>query len=569
MKKMLMALLLSVACLSYAATFQAVPSYSNVKMRETKETTVVHYDGDNADAVGTNSAATFEVAIRLTPTELLTHYGKQLKKVQLFIKGTAYTSVTLKVYEGATAATPGTSLCSQVLTVTPDALTDYTLTTPITLVAGKDYWVGYEVVATGAHPAGCDAGPVAAAGKSNMIKFNGAWSELTALAPTLEGNWNIRAVVDGTTGPDVSFPTCATPTGTTVTPGTAMNVSTVVTDATGIASVVGHYQLTGQTTWTDFAMTASKATGTYTGTIPAQPAAITGKVKFTTTDTVTPTANSGDSPETEIKWAAQGAAVTYDFEAGTPDGWTTLDADGDGNNWTTEPPVAYAVHGGAKAFHSASYLNEKNKGALTPDNFLITQQVKVAADATVKFWVSAQDASYAGEHYGVGISTTGTAAANFTMIFEETLTAKAQGAWYEKTVAVPASYVDQNVYLAFRHWNCTDMFWINLDDVTLSNFESVGINDNQSTPVSASLSQNYPNPFNPTTTISFYNNMTGNVKLSVMNAKGETVATLVNNSVVAGNHKVDFDGSTFNSGVYFYKLETPTATVTKKMLLVK
>jgi len=97
----------------------------------------------------------------------------------------------------------------------------------------------------------------------------------------------------------------------------------------------------------------------------------------------------------------------------------------------------------------------------------------------------------------------------------------------------------------------------------------VGIDAVDMLPGSSELFQNYPNPFNPTTTISFYNNMTGNVKLSVMNAKGETVATLVNSSIAAGNHKVDFDGSTFNSGVYFYKLQTPTATVTKKMLLVK
>jgi flagellar hook assembly protein FlgD len=88
-------------------------------------------------------------------------------------------------------------------------------------------------------------------------------------------------------------------------------------------------------------------------------------------------------------------------------------------------------------------------------------------------------------------------------------------------------------------------------------------------PGKSTLAQNYPNPFNPSTTISFYNNLTGDVKLTVLNAKGEHVATLVNNNVKAGNHSVNFDGSKLNSGVYFYKLVTPTSTVTKKMLLVK
>lgn len=88
-------------------------------------------------------------------------------------------------------------------------------------------------------------------------------------------------------------------------------------------------------------------------------------------------------------------------------------------------------------------------------------------------------------------------------------------------------------------------------------------------PATATLSQNYPNPFNPATTISFSTEMSGSVKLTVLNAKGETVANLVNNSLAAGSHKVDFNGTAFNSGVYFYRLETPTATITKKMVLVK
>jgi len=564
MKKMLMALLLTIVCLSYAVTFQAVPTHSTVKKSEVKEVTVVHYDGDNFNSIGTGGAYTFEVAIRLTPTELLNHYGKQLKKIQLWVHSETYSQVTLKVYEGATATTTGTLLCSQVVpNVVPNLISDYELTTPVNLEYGKEYWVGYEVVATDGYPAGCDAGPVTAEGKSNLIKIEGVWTTLTAVGG-LAANFNIRAVVDGTApSEDVNPPICVTPTGTTVTPGCAMSISTNVVDATGIASVVGHYQLTGQTNWTDFPMTVLKATGTYTGTIPAQPAAITGKVKFTATDTVTPTANSGDSPETFIEWNTE---LNYDFETGIPEGWTILDADGDSFNWGVEN-LESSAHGGTYAFCSASYMNDKNKGPLTPDNFLITQQANVAADATVKFWVSALDAAYPAEHYGVGISTTGTAAADFTMLYEETMV---DDVWYERTVNIPPSYIGKNVYLAFRHFNCTDMFWLNLDDVTLTNFVApVGIDDNQAKPVAATLNQNYPNPFNPTTTINFFTNTTGDVKLTVLNAKGEIVTTLINKSIVAGNHSVNFDGARFNSGVYFYKLETPTAVITKKMLLVK
>ncbi|WP_039421895.1 choice-of-anchor J domain-containing protein, partial [Porphyromonas gulae] len=41
---------------------------------------------------------------------------------------------------------------------------------------------------------------------------------------------------------------------------------------------------------------------------------------------------------------------------------------------------------------------------------------------------------------------------------------RAQGTWYQKTVQLPAG----TKYVAFRHFNCTDFFWINLDDVVIT-----------------------------------------------------------------------------------------------------
>jgi len=80
---------------------------------------------------------------------------------------------------------------------------------------------------------------------------------------------------------------------------------------------------------------------------------------------------------------------------------------------------------------------------------------------------------------------------------------------------------------------------------------------------------NYPNPFNPTTTISFYNNKSNMVKLTVINSKGEAVSTLINEYKNAGTHKVCFDASLFSSGLYYYRLETPTKIINKKMILIK
>jgi len=95
------------------------------------------------------------------------------------------------------------------------------------------------------------------------------------------------------------------------------------------------------------------------------------------------------------------------------------------------------------------------------------------------------------------------------------------------------------------------------------------------TPVSAEipkeykLSQNYPNPFNPVTKISFEIPKTGFVSLRVFDLLGREIKTLVNEVKNAGIYNIDFDGSSFSSGTYLYRLESNGYFETKKMVLIK
>ena len=86
---------------------------------------------------------------------------------------------------------------------------------------------------------------------------------------------------------------------------------------------------------------------------------------------------------------------------------------------------------------------------------------------------------------------------------------------------------------------------------------------------SYSLSQNYPNPFNPTTNFRFSIPKEQNVSLKFYNSMGQEVATYVDGFLKAGVYNVDFDGSSFSSGIYFYTLRTADFVETKKMMLVK
>jgi hypothetical protein len=88
-------------------------------------------------------------------------------------------------------------------------------------------------------------------------------------------------------------------------------------------------------------------------------------------------------------------------------------------------------------------------------------------------------------------------------------------------------------------------------------------------PKSFSLAQNYPNPFNPNTEISFALPVASRVELTVYNVLGQTVTTLVDGDMPAGEHIVSWNASSVSSGVYFYRLSTNGFVETKKMMLLK
>ncbi len=88
-------------------------------------------------------------------------------------------------------------------------------------------------------------------------------------------------------------------------------------------------------------------------------------------------------------------------------------------------------------------------------------------------------------------------------------------------------------------------------------------------PRSVELSGNYPNPFNPRTTIRYALSEAAPVRLVVYDLAGREVARLADGVRPAARHEVRFDGSGLPSGMYLYRLETPTRTWTRPMLLLK
>ena len=103
----------------------------------------------------------------------------------------------------------------------------------------------------------------------------------------------------------------------------------------------------------------------------------------------------------------------------------------------------------------------------------------------------------------------------------------------------------------------------------LSEFVTSVGQPNSVPPAQFSLGQNYPNPFNPATTIGYSVPRQSQVNITVFNALGQTVSTLVSGIEDAGVHEVRFDGTGLASGVYFYRLQADGYVQTRRLLLLK
>lgn len=113
--------------------------------------------------------------------------------------------------------------------------------------------------------------------------------------------------------------------------------------------------------------------------------------------------------------------------------------------------------------------------------------------------------------------------------------------------------------------------WIS--NIGLAIYNPAGIVGNINRPIGLpdgnELYQNYPNPFNPITTIKFSIPEFAHIVISIYDITGKKLTDLLDRVLEAGYHKVQWDGSSYSSGVYFYVLSSDKIKISKKMILIK
>ncbi len=102
---------------------------------------------------------------------------------------------------------------------------------------------------------------------------------------------------------------------------------------------------------------------------------------------------------------------------------------------------------------------------------------------------------------------------------------------------------------------------------------STAVDDGQAPPTLALLPP-YPNPFNPRTTVSLTLPEAGHALVAIFDARGMQVVRLVDETLSAGTHSVDWPGAdscgrAVPSGTYFCRLTTIWGVETQKLQLVR
>lgn len=95
------------------------------------------------------------------------------------------------------------------------------------------------------------------------------------------------------------------------------------------------------------------------------------------------------------------------------------------------------------------------------------------------------------------------------------------------------------------------------------------VEEDSGLPTSFYVKQNYPNPFNPATTIQYGLPQAAFVTIKVYNLIGQQVATVFAGQQPAGRHTAVIDARSLGSGVYFYRVQAGSLSITRKMVVMK
>ena len=395
----------------------------------------LQYDNDAPyyTNIGTGSEGTFTWAV-MYPADMITI--NELSKVSIYETSSNTEEITMKLYTGDDL--PMTNIFTQRITPIGNGWHEVTLTSPVTIPEGENLWI--ELTENGTYNI-----PACQNTESNnqWMLWEGTYYHIGDLGVQDVG-WMIRAFLgDASEEPTWTTDNCT---------GNSYDISGLDPETTYVFQVRAKCDEDSFSKWAETNFTTEKA--------DASPEIEVTDVTATTA-TVDWTDKGADPSSWDLWYRLIGNMES--FENGLPQGWTTIDNDNDGKNWTI---VSGGIksHSGDAVIASYSYDNGTSS-ALSPDNWLISPEVTLGG--SMSFWAIGQDASWAGEHFAVYLSQDGnTDVSKFTQIYPATGEIIATSEYVQHTIDLSA-YKGKG-YLAIRHFNITNMFCLNIDDIAFT-----------------------------------------------------------------------------------------------------
>ena len=255
------------------------------------------------------------------------------------------------------------------------------------------------------------------------------------------------------------LPTCFPVTDLTVSATTATSVTLTWTDANNTGATYSVYDMDNANT--PIAQNVSGTTYTVTGLTAATAYTFGVEVNCSPTDASTMATVTTSTECADI--------TTFPYTEGFENGlgcWQAVDNNNDGSTWRA--PITFSSggvtpHTGDGMAGSFSW----NSSVLVPDDYLISPKLVLPASSTITLsWYFVVNGSYPADKYSVYVAT-GNTVADFTTPLFTIVPDSSHGTWTQQTLDLSA-YAGQQVYVAFRHYDCTDMNYVMLDDITIT-----------------------------------------------------------------------------------------------------
>ena len=389
-------------------------------------------DGNPFTNIGNSSAADRTWGVKY-PGSMAT--GNKLTKVSFYENADYYTTETtvhINIYSGGDNA-PGTLVHTEDVTALgTSGFHEVTFESPVAIAPGKPLWITLTVNGTYVMAA-CQVNNY----DNQWWYTSGSWSNMAEDNPNLAGyGWLIRGYFESEAS-EITWTTASTT-------EKSYEITGLTPETTYLIQIRGDFGSDGISEWATSVFTTLALDATPTD-LAADVTATTATLNWT-----------GYQDSYNVRYRSP--SFFEGFENGIPFTWTTIDQDGDGNNWMAvrEMGTIYTyyqsadfsdyIYKGNNAALSASAYNNPGGGytALGSNNWLISPMVNLSG--TLKFYVKALGGY--GDEYEVLLSTTDTETESFTTTLKEM--GAAPGYWDEVSIDLSA-YQGQQGYIAIHH----------------------------------------------------------------------------------------------------------------------